>query len=191
MNRSRLAALPLFALAALSLSACGKKDSVEAENESVESVAKKVAASDIKPLPGRWETSVTMGKIEMAGVPESAAQAMSQAGTQRGMATCLTPEDAAKMEDGSMFQQAPGDCKYDRFAMADGKIDGVMSCTQGVQKVNMTMSGTYTPNAYDLAMVTQTDMGGGRTMKMDMAVKSQRTGDCNGTELNTPKPPAK
>ena len=95
------------------------------------------------------------------------------------------------MEDGSMFQQSPGECKYDRFSMADGKIDGVMSCAQGAQKINMTMSGIYSPDAYDLTMVTETDMGGGRTMKMNMAVKSQRTGECNGTEMTAPKAPAK
>jgi hypothetical protein len=186
MNHIRLSALPILALAALTLSSCDKKDSVEAKNESVESVARKVAASDIKPQPGRWETSVTMGRVEMAGVPDKTAQAISQAGTQRGMATCLTPQDAAKMEDGSMFQQAPGDCKYDRFSMADGKIDGVMSCAQGAQKINMTMSGVYSPSAYDITMVTETGKDGGPMMKMNMAVKSQRTGECNGTEMVVP-----
>jgi hypothetical protein len=190
MKFTRPAALPLVLCAALALSACGKKDSVVAENESVESVAKKVAASDIKPAPGRWETTVTLGKMEMAGVPESAAKAMSQQqGTHSGMATCLTPADAAKMQDGGMFQQSPGDCKYDRFSMAGGRIEGVMSCAQGGQKVAMTMSGTYSASAYDIAMTTQTDAGGGRTMKMSMDVKSQRTGECNGTEMTVPTQP--
>jgi hypothetical protein len=49
-----LIALPL--LAAVALTACNKGGSVQAENESAESVAKKVAAADIKPLPGRWES---------------------------------------------------------------------------------------------------------------------------------------
>jgi hypothetical protein len=166
---------------ALATAGCGSKESVEAENESAQSVARKVQQSDIRLRPGRWETGVRMTNIQAAGMPSDAAKAMSESGSTQNIPTCLTPEDVSKT-DGSLFQQAPDDCKYERFSMGGGRIEGVLACT-GDQKINMTMNGTYTAETYDLTMNTQTDMGGGRKVKMDMIVTSRRTGECNGTEL--------
>ena len=54
---------------AFAVSACNSGDTVEAENESVDSVNKKIAAADLKPNPGRWESTMTFDKIEMPGMP--------------------------------------------------------------------------------------------------------------------------
>ena len=83
MNRNFIiaATLPL----ALALAGCGSggKD-VSAKDESVESVANKVAAAGVKPNPGRWELSMAMGKVEMTGMPAGAQEAMTK---QAGAAT--------------------------------------------------------------------------------------------------------
>ena len=173
--------------AALALAGCNNSDTVTAKNESVASVADKVAASTIKPLPGRWETTVKMGKVEMTGMPAGAADAMGKhAGPSAPIATCLTPEAAEKM-DGSQFRNAGQDCKYDTFTMAGGKVEGVMTCKTGGQTQRVAMNGTYTPEAYDMAISTEMEMQPGKTMKTAMNVSSRRTGDCNGTEMKVPE----
>lgn len=169
--------------AALALAGCNNSDTVKAKNESVASVADKVAASNIKPLPGRWETTVKMGKVEMTGMPAGAADAMGKhVAPSEPMATCLTPEAAEKM-DGSQFRNASQDCKYDNFSMAGGKVEGVMTCKTGAQSQRVSMNGTYTPESYDLAITSDMEIQPGKTMTTSMNVSSRRTGDCNGTEM--------
>lgn len=176
--------LPLAA--GLALAGCNNSDTVTAKNESVGAVADKIAASNIKPLPGRWETTVKMGKVEMTGMPAGAADAMNKrADAGKPMATCLTAADAEKM-DGSQFRNAGQDCKYDNFSMAGGKVEGVMTCKTGGQTQRVAMTGTYTPEAYDLAISTQMEIQPGKTMSTEMNVSSRRTGDCNGTEMKIP-----
>lgn len=183
MNRNFIiaATLPL----ALALAGCGSggKD-VSAKDESVESVANKVAAAGVKPNPGRWELSMAMGKVEMTGMPAGAQEAMTkQAGAATTTAICITPE-MANNTDGGMFKNAgPSGCKYDSFTMADGKINGVMTCETGGQKVNVTTSGTYGTDAWEMASKVNTDMGGGRTMTMESVTTGKRVGECNGTEV--------
>lgn len=175
--------LPLAAV--MALAGCNNSDTVKAKNESVASVADKVAASNIRPLPGRWETTMKMGKVEMTGMPAGAADAMGKAAPAAPIATCLTPEDAAKL-DGSQFRNAGQDCKYDNFSMAGGKVEGVMTCAAGGQTQRVSLNGTYAPEAYDLAISTQMEMQPGKSMTTAMNVSSRRTGDCNGTEMKVP-----
>src|SRR3954468_22353857 len=95
MILSRCASLAaVAALAALSLAGC-KKDSVVAKNESAESVANKVAASDIKLQPGRWESTMKFEKLDMPNMaPQAKAMMEKQMGISQTFATCLTSEQA-------------------------------------------------------------------------------------------------
>lgn len=187
MRRFRFAISVAAVLALAPLAAC-KKEAVVAKDESVESVAKKVvAAGTLKPMPGRWESQVKIDKMEMPGMPPQARAAMGKqmAGAQT-FASCLTPEEAAKL-DGNFFQQAASGCKYDRFVMADGKLEGEMTCAGGQNggqhpPMKMTMSGTYGESSYSMHVVSQVEMGPGRSMNSEMTMTSQRTGACNGTE---------
>ena len=77
MTFRRYACLSAAALALLSLGAC-KKEGVVAKDESVESVAKKVAASEVKPRPGRWESSMKLARMDMPGMPPQMKEAMSK-----------------------------------------------------------------------------------------------------------------
>lgn len=176
-----LALASLSALAALSLAAC-KKDTVVAKDESVESVARKVAASDIKPLPGRWESTMKLAKIDMPGLPPEAREAMNQQmGAARTATTCLTPEQAAN-PNADFFQKGAENCKYDRFAMTGGKIDAVMTCTQDSTAIKMSMAGSYSETAYDIKVRSEGEMEPGMPMAMEMTVASRRVGDCTGSE---------
>lgn len=176
----RLAALSLFAIAAVSLSGCGSsKDEVKAENESAESVAAKVAASDIKPRAGQWESTMKIEKLEMKGLPPEAASAMQkQMGMAQTFATCLTPEEAEKPNAG-FFQGNKGtDCQYEKFSMAGGAIDAVLTCKQGGQSQHMTMKGKYAEDSYDIRITSDGEAQPGMPMSMAMTISSKRTGEC-------------
>lgn len=179
--RASLVAVPLLALA---LAGCDSKDSVVAKDESVASVAEKVAASDLKPKPGRWESTMKVDAIDIPGMPPQAKEAMGRqfASTGQGFATCLTPEQASKPE-GDFFRHGAAGCTYDRFVMSDGRIDAEMTCkNDGGGTMKMTLAGTYAEESYSVAMTSQGEMQPGMPMTMKMTVNSRRTGDCNGTE---------
>lgn len=161
-------------LAACAVAGCNNSDTVTAKNESVEAVAGKVAASDNKPLPGRWETSVKFGNSVAGGAQASVGGAP--------LATCVTPEMAAR-SDGSQFRQTSQDCQYDTFTMAGGKVDGVMTCKHDSMTQRVTLSGTYGPQAYDMKMISRMEIQPGKAMTTEMMVSSRRVGECNGTEI--------
>ncbi|GGC23779.1 hypothetical protein GCM10011371_09310 [Novosphingobium marinum] len=169
----------------LVLSACGQgqeEQAVVAKNESAESVANKVAASNVRPNPGRWESRMTIEKMEMPGLPPEAQKMMKQhMGATQTFATCLTPEEAAK-PDADFFQKDASDCNYERFAMADGKIDAKMTCSANGQVQNMTMNGTYSQESYNIRVSADGEAQAGMPMSMAMTIESQRVGDCNGSE---------
>jgi hypothetical protein len=177
--------LPLIAVVALS--ACDKGGGVQAENESAQSVAKKVAAAEIKPLPGRWESSVKIENLEMEGMPPAAKQAMAkQMGGAHTFSSCLTPEQV-NQPNGGFFAGGAEDCKYDHFTMAGGNIDATMTCGQGGMKRSMTMHGTYGDANYAIKMNTQSEVQPGKSMSLSVSVASKRVGDCDGKEDITAK----
>jgi hypothetical protein len=171
--------LPLVAV--LALAAC-KKEGVVAKDESPASVAKKVAASDLKPQPGRWESTMKFEKLEMPGMPEQAREAIGrQMGVTQTFASCLTPEQAAK-PDAGFFQKSASDCVYDRFVMAGGKLDAAMTCKRDGRKMTMTMNGSYGDTSYDITVNSEGEMQPGMPMSMAMSIASHRVGACNGSE---------
>ena len=177
----RHSALCALTVGALALSGCNKQDSVEAENESVGSVAAKIAKSELRPKAGRWESSLKIEKLEFPDMPPEAQAMMAQQMNKvQTSYTCLTPEEAAK-PDAEFFQQS-NDCTYDKFSMADGKVDAKMTCKHdgGVQQINM--SGTYGEESYTMSMSSDGKVGNGMPMAMAMSVSSRRVGDCDGTE---------
>ena len=170
---------------AIAVAGCGQDKGVTAENESVESVAKKVAEAgeQVRPKPGRWRNEMKLEKLEIPGMPPQAKEAMTkQMGMSQTIISCLTPEQASR-PDASFFQKGASGCTYNRFSMAGGKLDADMTCARGQgPQQRMTMTGTYGEEAFDMRMSSQGSMGQGMTMNMTMSVKAQRVGDCDGTE---------
>ena len=172
----------LVPLASLALAACGSGGGVEAKNESPESVARKVAASDVKPRPGRWQGSFKLESMDMPGMPPQARAQMNKSmGAEQTYFTCLTPEQAAK-PDASFFQKSAPGCVYNNFSMAGGKLDAQMTCPAGRGPTQMTMSGTYGEDDYSLKIVGKGELQKGMPMTMSIAVAMHRVGECNGTE---------
>ena len=172
-------AVPL--IAALSLAAC-KKEAVVAKDESVEAVAKKVAASEIKPLPGRWESTVRMERMDAEGLPPQVKDAMTrQMSKANTFSSCLTAEQVNK-PDGGFFAGGAKGCTYKKFVMADGRIEAEMACGPEMGGQTMTMAGTYADSRYDITVNSVTPGPAGKPMTMVLNVASQRTGACDGKE---------
>lgn len=172
-------ALPL--VAAIALAACNK-GSVTAENESAESVANKVQAANIKPKPGRWESTVKIEKFDMKGVPEQAKAAMQQQmSAEQKFASCLTPEEVNR-PNGGFFGGGNDGCTYKNFTMAGGKIDAEMICGKDAFKQDMTMTGTYGASDYAIKIDAKSEVQPGMPMAITMGIASKRVGDCTGKE---------
>lgn len=178
-------ALPL--VAAIALSACNSGGSVTAENESAESVAKKVAAADIKPQPGRWQSTVKFENLEMEGMPPQAREAMAkQMATDQTFTSCLTPEQV-NQPDGGFFAGGAEGCTYKHFTMAGGKVDAEMTCGKDMYQQNMTMTGTYSDTSYAIKVNSKAEVQPGKPMTVALAVASKRIGECDGKEDITAK----
>lgn len=173
--------LIIVGISALALGACSK-GGVEAKNESAESVAKKVAASDVKPNPGRWETSMKIEKMEMPGMnPQVQEQLKRSSAMTQSIFTCLTPEQVNR-PDAGFFGASQSGCTYKNFSMTGGRIEAELNCNREGMQMHMTMQGTYSPDSYDVKVTNQADMGG-RQMSTTMAMNARRVGECNGTEV--------
>ncbi|MCK9542302.1 MAG: DUF3617 domain-containing protein [Novosphingobium sp.] len=181
MPVSRSFAIALSTASLLALSACGER-TIEATDESAESVARKVADAEIRLQPGRWESTMKMDSMEIGGVPPEARAAMKQqANSVHTFSTCLTPQDVEK-PDAEFFQKGAAGCTYDTFTMGGGKIQAAMTCKSGNGSMKTTMQGTYAADSYQMAIQSSGEMQKGMPMKMAMTITSRRTGDCTGRE---------
>lgn len=146
-----------------------------------------------KRMPGMWETSMTVEKLELTGVPDGMA---GQAGAMReAMKTqfdamnslpgqCLTPEAAEAEDPAAGFKQVAGNqCEFERDTLENGTIDVTGVCNMGGQEMDVTMTGTMTPERIDMTMNMQSDgetSGAMVTPGVDTTLKMEvvRTGDC-------------
>ncbi len=174
----------LFIAFALPLAACNNDGEVSVENASVEEVAKKIEAaggSGTFVNPGKWQSTVTVEEMTMPGMPPELAQRMKSVnGRTQTNESCLTPEDAKKPKED--FFAGNENCRYERFEMGGGKIDAVMKCTEGPATQTVTMAGTYSGDAYNMAMTMQSAGQGEDGLSMKMKVDAKRVGECSGKE---------
>jgi hypothetical protein len=176
----------LLVLTALTLAGCNNSPEVHEENASIAEVQNKVAAAtgnESFVRPGRWESKVTVEEMTIPGMSGNMASQMnSSMGQVQTQASCLTPEEAKRPKE-DFFTGDNKNCRYDRFNMADGKIDAVMKCTEGGTSHTMTLNGAYTPETYNMRMAMEA--GGGDAaegMRMKMRVDAKRVGECTGKE---------
>lgn len=182
----------LIVLTPLLLLACNKSPSVSATNESVEEVATKARAA-LKIEPGLWNSSTEILAVDMPGIKNKAMAEQIANSIRSAKATnfshCVTPAEAGKPSSEMFAGKANGQCRYDNFQMAGGRIDATMSCTPqsgGLQgstaaggTMKMTMNGTYSSTGYDMTMNMATGAeapGGGMSIKAH--TKGARTGAC-------------
>lgn len=172
--------------AALTLGGCNKSPEVQAKNATPSEVAEKVRASGGDQSfvhPGLWQSKVTIEQFDMPGMPPEMAsrmKTMMARNQEHDFETCLTPEDVKKPKE-DFFAGKHNECRYEHFTMGDGKIDAVMHCGKGGGAQTMQMAGTYSPDAYQMAMSTkvESDEKDVQAMQMRMRVESKRVGECS------------
>ena len=173
---------------ALPLAACDNSPQVSANNATAAEVAQKVReAADEQSFvaPGQWQSKVTIEEFDVPGMPPEMAQRMKATMAQfqeRSFESCLTKEEVKRPKE-DFFAGDNKNCRYDRFDMANGKIDAVMKCAGGGATQTMTMTGAYTPDTYQMQMAMQAEGDGASAgMRMKMRVDARRAGECTGTE---------
>jgi Protein of unknown function (DUF3617) len=176
-----LAALPLAALAG-----CNSGTSVSATNASVAEVAEK-AKQAIKLEAGEWSSKTEVLELDMPGMKDPRmAEAMKSAMKQSASQTvtyCVTPEEAANPSAKMFGGKDNGECRFDNFVMAGGKMDSKMTCKPktGNGSMTMVMNGTYAPTKYDATVsmsISGGPMPGGGAMTMKAKTVATRTGVC-------------
>lgn len=187
MQRTGLTGTVLAGGVTLLLAACGGGDTVTAQNASVAEVAEKVKNADLAEesfiSPGRWEMTMDIQEIEIPGMPPEMKQHMQSAmGKGRSFATCVTPEEAKRPKEDFFAGQDAPNCRYENFAMGDGKIDLVMTCKEEGGTRRMAMTGRYGGDAYTMNM-DMSGQGEGGAMTMKATMKGARVGACKGDEL--------
>ena len=175
MNRAAL----LIAACALPLAACGGP-TVSEENASVEEVSERVAEASRNQefiRPGKWQSSVKIESMEMPGMPPQAAEQMKRMIAETHTSeSCLTPEQAKQPKE--QFFSGNENCRYDHFRMGRGRIDAKMRCEVAGSAQVMEMTGTYSPDSYEMRMKTSTEGAADEAMRMQMKVDAKRVGEC-------------
>ena len=175
----------LLIAAVLPLAACNKEPQVDVKNASVGEVTTQVGqagATESFVRPGKWESSVQFVSMDASGMPESARSMMQKMNDRRQvLTTCLKPDDVKQPKEDFFSGKKDGNCRYDHFKMAGGKIDAVMRCNQGGANQVMKLTGDYSPEAYSMQMAMKSEGGpsGIKDMTMNMRVDARRVGECD------------
>lgn len=173
----------------LALAACNKSPTVHETNASVAEVADKVrqaSSGDTFIRPGQWKSTVTIEQFDMPGVPAQASARVKSAMAENQpheVTSCLTAEDVKRPD--VKFFTGKDQCRYDHFNMGGGKIDAAMRCSgAGGGSQLTTMTGTYSPDKYQMhmTMAGQNMPGGAAAMTMKMRVDSRRVGECSAKQ---------
>lgn len=168
----------------LLLAACSQPD-VVAQNASPAEVADKMKAA-VKMQPGLYRSQVEVLAFDMPGITDpkikqTVGDAMRSA-QGKPFDYCMTQADVDK-PSAEMFGGANASaCRYDKFEMTEGRLQGTMTCKSpsGAGEMTTAMTGRYSTTAYDIGAdmaMTNPQLPGGR-MSMKIRTRAQRTGAC-------------
>ena len=164
----RLVPFALLAMVAVILAACDSGPEVDLTNATPTEVAeamKKNGATRIMVRPGKWTSTVAVLEMNSPGMPpEMQAQMKARLGQPRTVEACLTAEQVDNPE--RMLGNVPSTCRYDRYTMGGGKINGTMRCEQQGMIQEMTVAGTYST---DLQLVSDKDPLGAKSVAVQPA----------------------
>ncbi|MDG2004167.1 MAG: DUF3617 domain-containing protein [Novosphingobium sp.] len=134
------------------------------------------------PKAGQWESTITLGKVEVAEEDSELKEFFQSAvGQTKTSTSCLTPEEAGK-PNADFFQGEDSGCTYDKFSMSGGKVDSELSCEDGGSKMKVTMTGTYSEDSYEIASTAEGDIMPETPGSMSMTATGKRLGDCPAEE---------
>ena len=184
----RLFLFALLAPSALGLAACDQGPQVDLTNATPVEVAKAMKDSGVTRSmvrPGKWSSTVSVLEMNSPAMPpEMQAEMKAKLGQPRTVEACLTAEQVDNPE--RMLGNVPATCKYDRYTMGNGKMNGTMRCEQDGMVQQMTVAGTYANDSYSLTIDNKTTVPAGAVagqpagaMSMKMKVDSKRLGECD------------
>jgi Protein of unknown function (DUF3617) len=170
---------------ALALAACSQGD-VELKNASVEDVVK--ATANAQTLnPGQWATTTEVVSVDLPGMPGQSAAMKDQMtkaliGRQTVSENCVTPEQAKTPPAEMLAGGGSGDCRFDKYAMAGGKMDATLVCKPAAGgEMSMQMAGPFSGDSFALDATMQVaapGMPGGKPMTIKTKMTGKRSGEC-------------
>jgi hypothetical protein len=167
----------MAAAGAALLAGCSGGGNADADGNgevSMKEAAKK--AEGLKPQAGQYKAVITMTGIDIPGMPPE------MAGHGGGMTTnteyCLTQAEVDKGYQEMMKRGQNGECTYESFNLAGGKLDAVMLCKTGEGDARMTMNGTVTPTTFDFTATMAMKFADAPEGTMTFTAKHERLGDC-------------
>lgn len=171
--------IPLAALGALALSACGDQKTGSTTLTSNAATGEVVSsetgsgAETPKLDAGKWEVRTQVSDLKMANMP-AGLPANPPAQTT---SVCITPEQAAK-GPAEMLKQSGADCTVTSNSFAGGRIESQMRCKlPGDTQMTGKTTGTFTPTSFTTDQ--QMEMTGRTTMSQKVHVEGKRIGDCD------------
>ena len=180
----RLLPFALLAAAVLGLAACDQGPEVDLTNATPAEVAKAMkdsGATRSMVRPGKWSSSVSILEMNGPGMPP---EMQAKLGQPQTVEACLTADQVDNPE--RMLGTVPASCKYTRYTMGDGKMNGTMRCEQNGMVQQMTVAGTYADDRYSLIIDNKTSVPANAVagqpagaMSMKMKIESRRLGECD------------
>ena len=170
---------PFAWAAACSLAVAGCGAGEEQGNQNVATNRNAVAAdlARVEVRPGSWEVRSEVLSASQPGMPVELAERMK--GPRAAARHCITPAQAARPDAAFLAGRRSGQCSYSDFAMRGGRIAGTMVCraADGAE-TRARMSGTYTPEAFEMRMDMETPGFGNATLAVVVRQSGRRIGDC-------------
>jgi hypothetical protein len=111
------------------------------------------------PSPGLWEHNVVYVVDEVNGSSLIAEQAQDMLPSPPPFRACYSASDFADPQR-FLLARKSAQCRFSRFAMANGKLSGAGTCTDSrYPKVQVDGSGTYGANGFDFSFSGQAQAG--------------------------------
>ena len=169
--------LPL--LAVFALGACNKG----AEPGGDPAAKATAAAAGVRFQPGLYQSKIDIKQLDIPGMPLPVIAAMKSRMLEKPLTYCVTPEEAAKGAEVMKQRMGKGDCKFDRFDAAGGKLASSMTCQLGGKgTMHIEAQGTYTDTgsvtASTLDMAPTGSAGAAGKMHIEQVTTTIRVGDC-------------
>ena len=184
----------LLAAAALALlTGCNSETTVESaektgkvslRNASMGEVAAQTQAARtaMKFTPGEWRTTAEVTDVDIPGMPAGAMKDQAMGMMKDAPVTvthCVTPEQAERPGTEMFTGKNDGSCRFEKFDMADGRIDAVMLC-DGPQGGTMrnAMAGSFTADSFTMQSEMKIAGEGPGAVQMKLRSEGKRVGDC-------------
>lgn len=173
----------LIAGAALAVAACGSQEkggNAAAESNAAAPAADAAAsagevAATVSFQPGEWETTTTIGRMNISGMPAGITPPTPPPVSLR---YCMTPEQARRPNADVLIGKSEGSgCTFSDFSMTGGRLRGIVQCNQAGAVTRVTMEGRFTSTDYEINQQVQAQAAGVST-EMTSTTRARRVGDC-------------